>query len=924
MSHQAINMTFNARSSCAGGDCCSDKVDRRQFIKIAGMSTAALASCGGLTGDGAALGAVEDIDHFVPADKHLDSNWVASLFERGEPCWHAGDELKTIGMPIGGICAGQVYLTGQGRLLFWDVLNKHWSTLDGRANYLRDRPPATTVKDGSDMQEITAMPMVDQGFALRIGSGAVVRMLDGTGFSDVRFCGEYPVGLVEYVDQSVPVKVSLEAFSPFIPLNALDSALPATVLNYCLENTSQADVQVSLVGWLENIACRYSGEKFGSQLRRKNRLIKDKDMTSLSCEIQAGQVAEDKRGDLQHDPAVQGDYGTMALCVLGDGIGSAAISDGPMPDALFDNNGSGALTTESATEKPVDQKLRGAVGRTLHLKPGEKARITFVVTWCMPHRWLEDRYVGNYYGEKFGSAVDVARYLVDNLTRLSDQTRIWHDTYYDSTLPRWLLDRLHSTVSNLATTTCFWWADGRFWAYEGVGCCHGTCGHVWNYAHALARLFPSLERSVRERQDFAVGVGLNGETGAISFRGERWDMWAADAQGGYILKAYREHQISANSEFLERNWSSIRKATEFLIQQDPDRDGLIEGRQHQTYDQDYYGANTMVGSMYLGGLAAAEQMAKAVGDNAFAVQCRKILDSGSRVTVERLFNGEYFIQDVDLERHPQWQYANGCLSDHLFGQGWAHQLGLGYIYPRQTVESGLQSVWKYCWAPDVALQHKVHAPFRKYADPGEAGLLLCTWPKSKHLGPQSTLYRNEVWTGVEYQVAGHMAWEGMVTESLVICRAVHDRYHPSKRNPWNEIECGDHYARALASWGVLIGLSGFEYHGPENHIGFAPRITPDNFCCVFTAAQGWGSIAQKRNKKQQSNQIEVKWGKLGINSLTFELPQDTKLTGAEVRTAQDQNLVIESHQQGNRVTLTMEDRITVGTGEAIMVDLIYS
>ena len=924
MSHQETNETVDARSSCGGGDCCSDKVDRRQFIKLAGIGTAALASGGPLTSGGAAFGAVDDIDHFVPADKQLNDDWVASLFARGQRSWHTGDELKTIAMPIGGICTGQVYLTGQGRLLFWDVLNKHWSTLDGRANYIRDRLPGTTVKDGTEFREMTAMPIVDQGFALRIGrgSGAVVRTLDGTGFSDVRFCGEYPIGLVEYVDQNLPVKVSLETFSPFIPMNAADSALPATVLNYTVENTSQADVQVSLVGWLENIVSRYSGEKFAGQLRRKNRLITDKDMTSLSCEAEADPVAEDKRGQLEHDPAAQGDYGTMALSVLGDAVSSAAVSDGPKPDALFDNDGSGALATESATEKPVDQTLRGAVGRTLQLKPGEKAQVTFVASWCMPHRWLEDRYVGNYYGKQFDSATAVARYVVDNLPRLGGQTRLWHDTYYDSTLPHWLLDRLHSTVGNLATTTCFWWADGRFWAYEGVGCCHGTCGHVWNYAHALARLFPSLERSVREMQDFAEGVGLNGETGAIAFRGENWNLWAADAQGGYLLKAYREHQISANSEFLERNWPNIRKATEFLIQQDPDRDGLIEGKQHQTYDQDYYGANTMVGSMYLGGLAAAEQMAKAVGDDAFAAQCRKIFDSGSRLTVERLFNGEYFIQDVDLEKHPQWQYGNGCLSDQLFGQGWAHQLGLGYIYPRQTVESGLRSIWKYCWAPDVAPQYKAHAPFRKYADPGEAGLLICTWPKSKHLGPQSTLYRNEVWTGVEYQVAGHMAWEGMVTEALVICRAVHDRYHPSKRNPWNEIECGDHYARALASWSVLTGLSGFEYHGPEGHIGFAPRITPEDFRCVFTAAESWGNIAQQRNKQQQSNHIEVKWGKLRVGSLTFELPHGAKLTGAKVRTTQD--LAIESRQQGNRVTLTIDGHTSVGAGEEIMADLTYS
>ena len=219
-------------------------------------------------------------------------------------------------------------------------------------------------------------------------------------------------------------------------------------------------------------------------------------------------------------------------------------------------------------------------------------------------------------------------------------------------------------------------------------------------------------------------------------------------------------------------------------------------------------------------------MAREVGDADFAHLSHKIFEAGRDNSVKRLFNGEYYIQDVDLKKHPDWQYAKGCLADQMFGQGWAHQVALGYIYPKDTVHKSLEAIWKYCWAPDVTLQSQHHHPERWFASPGEAGLFTCTWPKSKHLGPKSTRYRNEVWTGIEYQVANHMAWEGMLTECLAICRAVHERYHPSKRNPFNEIECGDHYARSMASWGVVTSLAGFEYHGPNGHIGFAPRLAP--------------------------------------------------------------------------------------------------
>jgi uncharacterized protein (DUF608 family) len=471
-------------------------------------------------------------------------------------------------------------------------------------------------------------------------------------------------------------------------------------------------------------------------------------------------------------------------------------------------------------------------------------------------------------------------------------------------------------LCNLATTTCQWWEDGRFWAWEGCGCCHGTCGHVWNYAHGLARLFPSLERSVREMQDFRSGVGLR-DDGSIAFRGEGWGMWAGDAQGGYILKAFREHLCSPDDTFLQRNWPHIRVAMDFLIREDGNDDGLLEGRQHQTYDQDYYGANTMVGSLYLGALRAAEDMAREVGDTAYADRCRRLFNAGSALSSRRLFNGEYFIQEVDLDAHPEWQYADGCLADQLFGQGWAHQVGLGYVYPEQEVQTALRSIWTYCWAPDIGAQNRAHQPERWFAYPGEAGLFTCTWPTRRHLGPQSTRYRNEVWTGIEYQVAGHMIWEGMLTEGLALCRAIHERYHPAKHNPWNEIECGDHYARALASWGVFTALSGFSYHGPAGRIGFAPRLNPADFRAAFTAAEGWGTATQTRTARAQINRLALRWGRLPVREYTQTLPEGARVL-AVTASVDGREIPARWTQQGERVVLTLEET-TLAAGQTLEV-----
>ncbi|MBZ0213701.1 MAG: glycoside hydrolase family 116 protein, partial [Nitrospirae bacterium] len=353
-------------------------------------------------------------------------------------------------------------------------------------------------------------------------------------------------------------------------------------------------------------------------------------------------------------------------------------------------------------------------------------------------------------------------------------------------------------------------------------------------------------------------------------------LWAGDSQGGYILKAYREHLISEDDKFLRDVWPRVKRATRFLIEQDANGDGIIEGRQHQTYDQDYFGANTFVGSLYLGALRAAEVMATLVGDNAFATECRTLFEQGREATMKRLFNGEYFIQDVDLKQHPDWQYGDGCLADQLFGQMWAHEVGLGHLYPADAVKTAMRSVWKYNWAPDIAAQNAAHKPERWFAHPGEAGLFTCTWPKSKHLGEKSTRYRDEIWTGIEYQVAAHMIREGLVEEGLAICRAIHERYDASKRNPWNEIECGDHYARALASWSVLTALAGFHCDGPRGVFAFDPKLTPEDFRSVFTGPAGWGVYRQRRAASTQLATVTLSRGRLRVTELRIGCPPGAK------------------------------------------------
>lgn len=1041
-------------------DCCGG-LDRRAFLKSAGAGLVSLSSPAALGGWMAGPFSAEDvrISHFVPADKRLNAAWVKSLYAKGEPrAWRDG-ELSVVGMPVGGIAAGQLYLCGDGTLGCWQIFNQNYHSGYGANNFAARMP---------------ARP-VEQGFAIavRTDDGVVVRRLDRMGFPGVAFRGEHPIATVTYEDESLPVRVELEAFSPFVPLNAKDSALPATVLSLTIESRSEKPVEVVLGGWLANAVLHHSAPQYRIDGSRRNRLVSSEsrrlalfsaapppagerpsrpdvvladfegdgyapwtaegealgaapatgtlpgqnrvsgfegaglvntyrggddatgrlvspeftiersylkfligggahrgetcvnllvdgkavrtatgqnserlawqcwDLRDLAGKLARIEVVDQRKGPWGHinvdqvtltDAPRYGaaesveqleDFGTLALAMGGTtqgGTNLRGVQESPgtpsLESALREviQRELGAGVTSAPDESYALPESRATLLCTAPLTIGahEKRVIPFVVAWHFPNR--EN---GQMYANAFKDAADVAAYVLTNLERLRTQTRLWRDTWYDSTLPRWLLDRLHMPVANLATGTCQWWKSGRFWAWEGVGCCHGTCTHVWNYAHALARLFPELERSVREMQD--LGAALH-EDGLIGFRGEKNKAYAADGQCGTILKCYREHQCSPDGSFLKRNWPKIRLAIEFLLRQEGGERGLIVNSQHNTYDINFEGPNTFVGALFLAALRAGEEMARELGEQEFADRLRRCFESGSRATVSELWNGEYFVQKVDLKQHPRDQYGDGCLSDQLFGQGWAHQLGLGYLYPVENVRTALRSVWKYNWAPDIGPQNAAHRPERWFVRPGQAGLFTCTWPKSEYLA-QGVRYREEVWTGIEYQVAGHMIWEGMLDEALVMVRAVHDRYSPPEMNPYNEVECGDHYARALASWGVFTALCGFEYHGPRGHIGFAPRVSPANFRAAFTAAEGWGTFSQRFAEAGFAARIEVKHGSLRVRTVALRVPPHFDAGGLVIGSGQRSDRPAAARREDERVVITLEQDALIRAGESLVLRL---
>jgi uncharacterized protein (DUF608 family) len=804
---------------------------------------------------------------------------------------YRGDYLRRLAFPLGGMGAGMFCLEGTGAISHMSIRHKP-EVFNEPAMFA-----AISIKGLKNGAKVLEGPVPEWKLFGQKGAG------NGLGgatyglprFGQAEFTARFPFGTIRLQEDDLPLEVQLEGWSPFIPTDADQSSLPVAGLEYRFTNKGQSP--------LESVFS-YNSKNFVVQQDGKGHIGKFPNGFVLS------QEGTTEKPHLRAEFAIFTDQAgtTVDHCWFRGGWWDPLTM-------VWNTIREGEVKSNEPVEK--DAPDASAPGASLFvpftLQPGEVKTIRVMMAWYVPESDLQagEKDSGaqpacapgsgccatpadlglneNYkqypaatykpwYSSRFKGIAEVARYWQEQYNELRKKSALFRDAFYASTLPPEAMEAIAANLTILKSPTVMRQYDGRLWSWEGCGdewgCCHGNCTHVWNYAQAIPHLFPSLERSLRHTEycENQNAEGHQGFRANLPISPVKHDFHAAaDGQLGGIMKVYREWRISGDNDWLKKMFPMVKKSMDYCIRTwDPRHIGVLEEPHHNTYDIEFWGPDGMCTSFYLGALNAITEMGKFLKQD--VATYRKLYARGKKYTETNLYDGEYFIQDIQYrglkapdplnvsiksfhgdyseeaqallqKEGPKYQYGKGCLSDGVLG-GWiARACGLGDPLDAQKTTSHLMAVHTYNLKKDLSDHANPQRP--TYAMGKEGGLLLCSWPKGGKLS-LPFVYSDEVWTGIEYQVAAHLMLMGKVKEGLEIVRTCRDRYDGRFRNPFNEYECGHWYARAMSSYGIFQALTGLWFDAVDGTLYIDSKI--GDFTSFLSTEKGFGTVSLRQGK----------------------------------------------------------------------------
>ncbi len=704
-------------------------------------------------------------------------------------------------------------------------------------------------------------------------------------------------------DEDIPFKIKITGWSPFIPTEDDNSGLPVGAMEYHFINTGKSTTEAVFSFNAKNFLKIEKG-KNSIQSLDNGFVLSEAGTTEKPFPANFAIFTDDGATIVDHcwfrggwwDPL------TMAWNTVKSGEAKAV--------APVDNDAPGASLYVPFT-----------------LAPGKEKTIRVMMAWYCPDseqtygemgarkencdpasgccnspadigldkydKDFDGKFYKPWYSSRFKSIEEVAVYWKQQYAALRQKSSLFTDAFYASTLPPEVIEAVAANLTILKSPTVMRQYDGRLWSFEGCGdeggCCHGSCTHVWNYAQAIPHLFPALERSLRNtefcesqdekgHQNFRAVLPIKPATHEFHS--------AADGQLGGIMKVYREWRVSGDSNWMKKIFPMVQKSMDYSIATwDPRHAGVIEEPHHNTYDIEFWGPDGMHTSFYVGALQAIIAMGKFIGKDVTTYQ--QLHSNAKKMMETVLYDGEFFIQQIKVDglnaknpateqsfggeyskeakgllqkEGPKYQYGKGCLSDGILGAWIGRMCGLEDTIDASQITSHLKAVHKYNLKENLSEHANPQRP--AYAMGDEGGLLLCTWPKGGKLS-LPFVYSDEVWTGIEHQVASHLMLMGHVKEGLEILRASRNRYDGRIRNPFNEYECGHWYARALSSYGYLQALTGVRYDAVDKTIFIDSKA--GDFTTFIATETGFGTVTLKAGKPA----VNVVYGKIDVEKINL-------------------------------------------------------
>ena len=525
---------------------------------------------------------------------------------------YSKEKLREISFPIGVIGTGSIGLSGNGRFVDWEIFNR---PSKGSINGYTHIAVKAQNKNGVFAKILNGDTHKDyMGGDSNFGHGILCTTMAGyPHFDNCEFDGEFPIANIAFSDEKFPANVNLTAFNPFIPGGDKNSSIPAAFFTVELKNTTDIETKYTALFSVANPNAASLNKRFYEDGITGIRLS-DSQMKTDNIKYKELSIATDSSDVITQEYWYRGvwqDNVTMYCNEL--------LSDRDFKERTYEDTSRGGDCCTLCVSKT--------------LKPKEAAKINFVLSWYAPNcncYWTPNSAVienekvewKNYYAAIFENSVDAAKYSLKNFEEFFKKTVTFKNSLFGSTIDEKVIEAVTSNLAVLKSPTVLRLEDGTFYGWEGVfkncGACYGTCQHVWNYAYALCFLFPNLERSIRNAE-FNYATDENGKT---SFRialplGTEMSSYraCADGQMGTVIKSFREWKISGNDAWLKENWDKIKSILEYAWSDknydkwDPDKSGVLTGRQHHTLDKELFGPCSWTEGMYLAALKAASIMA---------------------------------------------------------------------------------------------------------------------------------------------------------------------------------------------------------------------------------------------------------------------------------------------------------------------------